>query len=65
VVSKRSVSYRLEADRNGLQLTLDETFWPDTTDDEGNSRLDFNIALVLEEIKAALYYVEHFGRPKH
>ncbi len=62
---KRSASYVVEADREGLRLSVDETFWPDTTDEEGRSQLDFHIAQVLAEVRAALYIVATCATTKH
>lgn len=53
--------YRVSANRDELHLELDDkTFWDNTiviTKDGTQTQLDINIASVLEEIRAALYYI--------
>lgn len=54
-------AYRLSADRDGIQLTVDETFWDETFLEGGTSALDHNISTVVAEIRAALYYIATSG----
>lgn len=55
---RRKPSYRLAADRSGLQLSLDENFWNDTVVRcDGTTALDNNIETIIQEIRAALYVV--------
>lgn len=55
----RRATYRVSVDRSGLQLEVDEDFWDDTVVDhkKGHTALDINIAQVIQEIRAALYYI--------
>jgi hypothetical protein len=49
--------------RDEMRLNIDEHFWDDTivSEKDGTTQLDFNIATVLQEIRAALYYVATDG----
>ena len=56
-------SYRVQADRDGLRLSVDENFWNDriVRPQDGTTQLDLNIASVVQEIRTALYYVATDG----
>lgn len=58
-------AFRISADYEGLNLSLDSEFWNDTivNPQDGTTALDHNIATVIQEIRAALYYVGTTGRP--
>lgn len=57
-------SYRVEANREGLELSIDENFWDETIiDTEGTSNLDLNIATICQEIRAVLYYIATRDKP--
>lgn len=58
--------YHLLVDHNGVTLALNETFWDDTITDAttGTTALDRNVAQVVQEIRAALYFVATEG-PRH
>jgi hypothetical protein len=54
--------FHLSADRSGLQLTFDDTFWNDAVRaSDRASTLDYNIAYIVEEIRAALYTVARYS----
>jgi hypothetical protein len=59
----KRTAYRVEAARDGVQLTIDDTFWNDTvvSPRDGTTQLDVNIAQVVQEIRAALYYIATDG----
>lgn len=55
-------AYRITADRDGLVLTVNEEFWNDTiVAEDGTTQLDINVSQVVQEIRAALYYVATVG----
>jgi len=53
----------VQADRDGLRLSVDENFWNDriVRPQDGTTQLDLNIASVVQEIRTALYYVATDG----
>jgi hypothetical protein len=54
-------AFRISADTDGLQLTVDANFWNESITQTGESQLDFNIETVVADIRAALYYVGTVG----
>ena len=60
---KRSVSYSIEADRDGVRIELDETFWNDEADEAGGY-LDFKIAQILAEVRAALWVIAYCSKSR-
>ena len=63
----KATRYRVSAARDEVRLDIDEqTFWDNTVvvAKDGTTQLDVNIAAVVEEIRAALYYIGTDG-PKH
>lgn len=54
----RPARYAIRADRSELHVRFDDHFFDNTIlDAQGTTVLDRNIAAVIQEIRAALYYV--------
>jgi hypothetical protein len=62
-VIRKTPAYRLTADESGVQLEVNDAFWNEKIIDTGTgtTQLDFNIAQVVQEIRAALYYIATKG----
>ena len=58
-MTKRRSQYRITVSRSEVHIEfLDEHFWNNTIlDEKGTTSLDLNIASVVQEIRAALYFV--------
>lgn len=50
--------YRISASREELRIEFDDQFFNDAViDEKGTTRLDYNIASIVQEVRTALYYV--------
>jgi hypothetical protein len=56
---KHPTTYRIAADRSELRIHFDEHFFNDAivNPKDGTTALDINIAQVVQEVRAALYFI--------